>query len=251
MKIDVLDKGFVELMMCADSDLTVVNCARVSFGKESDWEYGEPVEEWESNYPESRSYDVHTTYPDKKLSDRDTKLIHYLARENHWSPFAHPQIRLRFHAPVSIARQLFKHRFGGDPNEVSRRYVDDEPEAHIPAQWRGRPEESIKQGSGDLFDDRQLQERYEQLTKECLFLYNQMVLDFEDGGLGVAPEQARFILPQGVYTTWIWTGSLAFFARIYNQRSHETAQWEAQQYAHALDKIIAPLFPVSWEALTR
>ena len=240
MKIDVLDKGYIEKMMCADSDLTVVNCARVSFGKESDWE----------RYSETLCDDWEGIKRGKRLSDRDTKLIHYLAREGHWSPFAHPQIRLRFHAPVSIARQLFKHRFGGDPNEVSRRYVKDDPEVHSPSAWRSRPEGSIKQGSGALFDSPKLQEEYDRLTRQCLDLYNRMVADAKDGGVEVAQEQARFVLPQGTYTTWIWTGSLAFFARVYNQRSHDTAQWEAREYAAALDEIMRPLFPVSWEALT-
>lgn len=260
MKIEVLDKGFIELMMCADTDLTVVNCARVSFGKESEWE----SEEYEGRCrfcgdnvsPGHRAACTRDLRADpcspprrKKLSARDTSLIHYLARENHWSPFAHPQIRLRFHAPVSIARQLFKHRFGGDPNEVSRRYVKDEPVVHSPTEWRGRPEGSIKQGSGDVLDSPELQEEYDKLTTASLELYNKMVGDKEDGGLEVAPEQARFVLPQGVYTEWIWTGSLAFFARIYKQRSDPHAQWEAQQYAKAIAEIVEPLFPVGWKAL--
>jgi len=215
-KVDVLDKGFMELMMCADSDHTVVNAARVSFGKQVD--------------------------PDDFLSERDEKLIHYLARENHWSPFAHPQIRFRVKAPIFVRTQLFKHKIGAEENEVSRRYVDDEPEFYEPEVWRGRPDKSIKQGSGESFTFLPLKPN---LVRDCLVQYNDMLEN------GVAPEMARMVLPQSTYTEWIWTGSLAFFARVYKQRSDPHAQWETQQYAHALDKFIAPLFPVSWEALTR
>lgn len=238
-KVEVLDKGFVQLMMCADTDLTVVNCARVSFGKESDWE----------PYRNDYCFDcgqVHDPLPeDLKLSDRDTKLIHYLARENHWSPFAHPQIRLRVKAPIFIRTQLFKHKQGAVENEVSRRYVDDLPEFYEPSVWRGRPEGSVKQGSGApvslkspaVLDSGQYNPSN---LEEYLSLLEQ----------GVAPEMARMVLPQSTYTEWVWTGSLAFFARVYNQRSDPHAQWEAQQYAAAISEIIAPLFPVSWAALT-
>lgn len=258
MKIDVLDKGFIQLMRCADSDLDVVNCARVSFGKESDWEpafkddcpeccgSGESIQ-WD--YHMKKDFkgmcDCHIHYNpskgythNKKLSDRDTKLIHYLARENHWSPFAHPQIRLRVKAPIFIRTQLFKHKQGLVENEVSRRYVDDEPEFYIPSKWRKRPEDGIKQGSSDeLVDFYFNHEAY-------LAVYNRAL------ETGIAPEQARSVLPQSTYTEWIWTGSLAAFVRIYKQRSDPHAQWEAQQYAHALAEIIEPLFPVSWKALT-
>ena len=224
-KINVLDKGFVQLMRCADSDLDVVNAARVSFDKESDWEYV-PLP------------DDPTTVAFTRLSDRDTKLIHYLARENHWSPFSHPQIRLRVKAPIFVRTQLFKHKVGAVENEISRRYVDTPPELYIPKKWRGRPDKSIKQGSGG---------------ESIPFAYNheghlivyQRALDE-----GVAPEQARMVLPQSTYTEWIWTGSLAAFARVFNQRSDSHAQWEAQQYAKAIGEIMEPLFQVSWRALT-
>jgi len=215
-KVDVLDKGFVELMMCADSDHTVVNAARVSFGKQVD--------------------------PDDFLSERDEKLIHYLARENHWSPFAHPQVRFRVKAPIFVRTQLFKSKVGLTENEVSRRYVDDEPEFYEPEVWRGRPDKSIKQGSGK---DIECPYAQRDTNFQTLELYHFLI------GENVAPEMARMVLPQSTYTEWIWTGSLAAFARVYRQRSDPHAQWEAQQYAHALDKIIAPLFPVSWEALTK
>lgn len=256
MKIDVLDKGFVELMMCADSDLTVVNCARVSFGKESVLE-----KEHRPNCPALSAWDIPNACacdrPRLYLSDRDTKLIHYLARENHWSPFAHPQIRLRVKAPIFIRTQLFKHKFGAVENEVSRRYVDDGPEFYAPDVWRGRPDKSIKQGSEGVvraipYESTGLPEAWDTdpgslsntHNESLLYLYNTMLKG------GVAPEQARMVLPQSTYTEWIWTGSLAFFARVYNQRSDPHAQWEAQQYAKAIGEIVEPLFPVSWKALT-
>jgi thymidylate synthase (FAD) len=232
MKVDVLDKGFVEKMMCADSDLTVVNCARVSFGKESSWEY-KPREPGETG-PVSLN----------KLSDRDTKLIHYLARNNHWTPFAHPIIRLRVKAPIFIRTQLFKHKFGAVENEVSRRYVDDPPEFYCPEKWRKRPEGSVKQGSGEAVVDRSVNFLYDGHMLDAQNMYDTLL------NSGFAPEQARAVLPQSTYTEWIWTGSLAFFARVYKQRSDPHAQKEAQDYAHAIGEIMKPLFPISWEALT-
>jgi len=223
MKIDVLDKGFVTLMHCTDTDLTVVDCARVSFGKESDWEGFDPESGGGGAY---------------YLSAKDTKLIAYLAREGHWSPFSHPQIRLRVKAPIFIRTQLFKHKVGAAENEVSRRYIDDEPVYYLPDMWRGRPDESIKQGSSnDLINFTYNHEAH-------LAVYRRALAE------GVAPELARMVLPQSTYTEWIWTGSLAFFARVYNQRSDPHAQLEAQQYAKAIAEIIEPLFPVSWKALT-
>ena len=230
MKVDVLDKGFVQLMRCADSDLDVVNAARVSFDKESKWEfYG----------------DCDHGGPSKGLSDRDTKLINYLAAHGHWTPFAHPQVRLRVKAPIFVRTQMFKHKFGAVENEVSRRYVDNPPEFYEPDMWRGRPDKSIKQGSGESVEYNGIVKTQYHLAVDDLHQEYQWLLDS-----GVAPEMARMILPQSTYTEWIWTGSLAFFARVYNQRSDPHAQWEAQEYARAIGEIMAPLFPVSWAALT-
>lgn len=266
MKIDVLDKGFAELMMCADTDLTVVNCARVSFGKESEWDEV-PKNPCcacglKSLFDVSQECRVNTGgnhyyQSDEKLSTRDTKLIQYLARENHWSPFAHPQIRLRVKAPIFVRTQLFKHKTGAVENEVSRRYVDDEPEFYSPDVWRGRPDKSIKQGSSGIIEHVLLEdgpglgespEDINEWYSRAPDYYVEMYRILLDSGL--APEQARMVLPQSTYTEWVWTGSLAFFARVYNQRSDPHAQWEAQQYAKAISEIIKPLFPVSWEALT-
>lgn len=235
-KIDVLDAGFVQLMRCADSDLDVVNAARVSFDKESEWMCGC------GGVPDRETGPCCHQPGDWKLSDRDTKLIHYLATHNHWSPFSHPQIRFRVKAPIFVRTQLFKHKQGATENEVSRRYVDSEPEMYIPTHWRTRPTDGMKQGSGD--DTLDIDGCDIDHADLMLGYYNTLIDD------GVAPEQARSFLPQGVYTEWIWTGSLAFFARVYNQRADAHAQWESQQFAHAIGKIMGELFPVSWKALT-
>ena len=228
----VLDNGFVQYVDHMGDDLTIANAARVSFNKMSDWE-GE--QHWTG------------TVSGKKLSDRDQKLIKYLATHKHWTPFAHPQITLRIKAPIFVRTQLFKHKVGMTENEVSRRYVSDPPSVYFP-RWRGKPTNGAKQGSEDfmpLDDDYNTVNRHYEITvREALLTYDELLKR------GVAPEQARAVLPQGTYTEWWWTGSLSAFARVFSQRSDPHAQWECQQYAHAMSAIIAPLFPHSWAALT-
>jgi len=229
MKINVLDSiGFVQFVSCMGDDLTVVNAARVSFNKESEWE--------EVNHE-----------GDGILSEKDIKLIRYLAKHKHWTPFAHPQITLRIKAPIFIRTQLFKHKVGFVENEVSRRYVSDPPSVYFP-RWRSKPTNGAKQGSEDFMnidDDYNLVNRhYEMTVREALLTYDELLKR------GVAPEQARSVLPQGTYTEWWWTGSLSAYARVYHQRSDSHAQWEVQQYAHAIGQIIEPLFPESWKVLT-
>lgn len=198
-------------------DLTVVNAARVSFSKE----HGE--------------FD----------GDKDARLIRYLATHGHWTPFAHPQITLRETVPIFVARQRFKHMVGFTYNEVSRRYVDDEPVLFQPEGFRSRPDGSIKQGSGEEVEHSSLWvEAAWQQGRACIALYNQMIEQ------GIAPEQARMVLPQSMMTSYYVTGSLAAWARAYKQRIDAHAQVEIQQLAHQWGDIIAPLFPVSWEALT-
>jgi thymidylate synthase (FAD) len=230
--VPVLDRGFVQYVSHMGDDLTVVNAARVSFNKESEW-CGE--HRWTG------------TLVDKTLLARDEKLIAYLAKHKHWTPFAHPQITLRIKAPISIRTQLFKHKQGFVENEISRRYVTDEPEFYIP-QWRSKPTNGAKQGSEDFIDNDTMVEHfsqmYEELVSKAHGYYNFLI------GSGVAPEQARFILPQGTYTEWWWTGSLAAYARVYALRSDPHAQWEVRQYADAISALIEPLYPVSWKALT-
>jgi len=231
-KIDVLDCGFVRKVEIMGSDLTVVNAARVSFAKESNWDV-------------ERNWKLEII--SKELSDKDKKLIKYLAEHKHWTPFAHPQIMLHIKAPVSIRTQLFKHKVGFVENEISRRYVSETPDVYIP-NWRSRPSNGAKQGSGDFIIDENIRLEqelsYRDSVKEAIKTYEQLLAN------GVAPEQARFVLPQGTYTEFVWTGSLYAFARIYNLRIDAHAQWEIQEYAKAIDKIIAPLFPVSWQTLT-
>jgi thymidylate synthase (FAD) len=214
----VLDNGFVQYVSHMGDDLTVVNAARVSFQKISE-----------------------------DFTDKDGKLIAYLAKHKHWTPFAHPQITLRIKAPIFVRTQLFKHKVGFTENEVSRRYVSDPPSVYFP-RWRGAPTNGAKQGSEDFMpvdDDYNTVNRHYELTvREALLTYDELLKR------GVAPEQARAVLPQGTYTEWWWTGSLSAFARVYAQRSDPHAQWECQQYAHAMSAIIAPLFPHCWAALT-
>lgn len=236
----------VELIDHMGSDLSVVNAARVSFDKQSDWETVD------------RSTDS-TTWRgglEKVLADRDTKLINYLAKHNHWSPFAHTSIQLRVKAPIFVARQLVKHQVGGVWNEVSRRYVDSEPEFYFPDEWRGRPV-NAKQGSSGVVEHIVHHEvtlpaalkgeglwfTTKDLVYQCLLHYNQMLQD------GVAPEQARMILPQNTMTEWYWTGSLMFFARVCRERLAPGAQLETREVAEQIAEIVAQLFPVSWAAL--
>jgi len=175
----------------------------------------------------------------------DAKLIKYLAKHGHWTPFSHPQVTLRYTVPIFIARQEFKHIVGFTRNEISRRYVDDTPEFHVPHMWRKRPEGSVKQGSGGELENQQdVKDSYEMLISSAKDYY-QLLLQ-----RGVCPEQARMILPQSMYTSYYITGSLAAFARMVKQRSDPHAQVEIQELAVMVDKIIAPLYPVSWGALT-
>ena len=165
-------------------------------------------------------------------------------RHKHWTPFAHPQITLRIKAPISIRTQFFKHKQGFVENEISRRYVSFEPEFYIP-NWRGKPDGSAKQGSEDFITlGSETIWAYKNSVESCLETYNKLLDD------GVAAEQARFVLPQAMYTEWYWTGSLAAYARFYSQRSDSHAQWEIQKYAEAIGELIDPLFPECWSVLT-
>ena len=248
---DVLDNGHVHLVDKMGSDLTVCNAARVSFNKEAEWAVDEEVESrLKKSNSSFRAEDV------RKLADRDVKLIRYLAKHNHWTPFAHPQITLRIKAPISIRTQFFKHKQGFVENEISRRYVDEVPEFYYP-KFRHRPSGNAKQGSdgwlecidggGETsggFATHPLYKGYENSIKSAMRTYEDLI------AANVAPEQARFVLPQGMYTEWYWTGSLAAYARFYKQRIDEHAQWEIREYAEAVGKIIQPLFQVSWSELT-
>lgn len=224
-----VSKMSVEYLDHMGSDLSVVNAARVSFDKQSAWEtlfdYGGERE--------------------LILGEKDRKLIAYLAKYNHWSPFAHTSVQLRIKAPIFVARQLVKHQVGGVWNEVSRRYVDSEPEFYFPEVWRGRPTDGAKQGSSGEFHSQYAPGDYLQdVTRDAVLAYNAMI----EGG--VAPEQARMVLPQNMQTEWIWTGSVMFFARVCKQRLDPHAQQESQEIAKLISDCVLPLFPISWAALT-
>lgn len=200
------------------SDKTIVNAARVSFSNDDF---------------------------NKEFTEKDEKLIAYLAKHNHWSPFAHNSIQFKITAPIFIARQLVKHQVGGVWNEVSRRYVSHEPEMYDIGLLRGKPV-NAKQGSSGVLPNQ------EELKKDMLALYEH-ALSLYDSLLerGVCPEQARIILPLGSMTDWYWTGSLMFWARVCRQRLDSHAQEESQVIAELISQECKKLFPVSWEALMK
>jgi len=215
------------------SDLTVVNAARVSFGKEShavawlDYDYED----------KSRCGDLIAV-----LEPRDQKLIKFLAKHKHLSPFGHAFASFHVKAPIFVARQLVKHKFLRW-NELSRRYVDDEPEFYVPAVWRGRSEDK-KQGS-----EGEIELYYEDLNhiaacqNSSLTLYQQLL------DCGVAPEQARMVLPQSTMTEWWWSGSLDAWASMCNLRCASDTQYETRIVADQISDVMNDLFPVSWGAL--
>ena len=213
------------------SDLSVVNAARVSFGKKSAWEQR-----------------VHPSgdYADDVLAERDTKLIKYLAKHKHLSPFGHAFASFHVKAPVFVARQLVKHKFLRW-NEISRRYVDEEPEFYSPDVWRGRSQDK-KQGSDGVVE---FDPYHVYLPDHCSYRAEEICLDVYDAMLeaGVAPEQARMVLPQSMMTEWYWSGSLDAFADMCNLRLKDDTQHETTLVAEQIDQHMLELFPISWEAL--
>ena len=205
----------VELIDVMGSDLTVVNAARVSFDKH------------------------HT-----ELEDNDEKLIAYLAKHGHWTPFGHPQIQFRISAPIYVARQLVKHQVGLVWNEVSSRYVDYSPTFEVPSVWRERAK-NRKQGSGDgliqLTEDELAEINY--IHRASSKMYDHLI------NKGIAPEQARAILPQDMVTQWYWTGSLTAFARVCRLRLSEDSQDETRQVAQEMNNYVKEHFPISWKYL--
>ena len=193
-------------------DKDVVNAARVSYNKET-----------------------------KDLREQDTKLLHFLAKNDHWTPYAHCFLKLRVKVPIFVARQWFKHTVGFAYNEVSRRYVSYEPEVFAPPAWRGRPEGNIKQGSSS---------KIMYLTKETTELMEASVNHYNDLiKQGIAPEMARMVLPQATMTEFIVSGSLAAWARFYNLRADDHAQHEIRWCAEQISTITAEKFPNGWAAL--
>ena len=203
------------------SDLSVVNAARVSFGKKSEWN-----PDWRDDHYES-------------LLTADSKLIKYLASHKHMSPFGHAFASFHIKAPIFVARQLVKHKFLRW-NEISRRYVDDEPEFYEPEFWRGRSVNKKQGSEGQMIImlDQELQ-WHRQLTT-----YKNLLAD------GVAPEMARMVLPQSMMTEWYWSGSLDAFADMCNLRCKPDTQAETRLVADIISGRMIHLFPVAWEALT-
>jgi thymidylate synthase (FAD) len=202
-----------ELIDHMGSDLSVVNAARVSFEKES-----------------------------RKFSDKDAKLLRYLATHNHWTPFAHTALSFRIKAPIFVARQLAKHQIGLVWNEVSRRYVDSPPEFYTPEVWRARAD-NVKQGSAEEAALWQPDSAYKAACAVALLTYENML----NGG--VCPEMARMVLPVSMMTEWIWTGSLVAFHRICKLRLDPHTQKETQQLAKQIFDACQETFPHSWSAL--
>ena len=202
------------------SDLTVCDAARVSFAKES------------------------KLMDDGSLSQPDCKLIAYLAKYNHFTPFCHCVASFRIKAPIFVARQLAKHQIGFSWNEESRRYIADTPEYWLPNAIRTRPDGSIKQGSGGEhgLSDTMLEDIAIHV-EESIHFYNEMIEN------GAAPEQARMILPLNTMTEWIWTGSLAAWARMCKLRLDAHAQAETREVALLVAEDMSHAFPVSWAAL--
>jgi len=226
------------------SDLSVINAARVSFNKRSNSDEWLDMDEGE----------VFSCVP--VLKEDDVKLIKYLADHKHWTPFAHTSLSFRIKAPIFVARQLGKHQVGLVWNEVSRRYVDYEPEFWLPTEWRKKAKNKKQGSSKQVISNDKLNdiicEEYEdwldsgcaytptEITEVCVGTYNALLNE------GICPEQARMVLPQNMMTEWIWTGSLYAFARICSLRSAEDTQLETQEISNEIFRICDKSFPISW-----
>ena len=202
------------------SDLSVVNAARVSFGKKSEWHQR-----------------IYTGEPNI-LKTKDAKLIRYLAKHKHKSPFNHTFATFHVKAPIFVARQLVKHEYM-PWNEISRRYVDEEPELYEAPIWRGRSADK-KQGS---YGEVESNANVLYYNKNALMMYKQLLDE------GVAPEQARMVLPQSMMTEWYWSGTVFSFAKMCSLRCKDDTQAETRVVADAIDEEMENLYPMSWESL--
>ena len=198
------------------TDLTVVNAARVSFGKKKE-----------------------------KFEDGDAFLIRYLAKHNHWSPFGHCMLQFHIKAPVFVARQLVKHQIGLVWNEISRRYVDTVPEFYEVDKWRGRPVDKKQGSDGEVEKQGSCMYSKQMVENNAIIAYNDLL------NAGVAPEQARMVLPQSLMTEWYWSGSLYAFARVCNLRCAEDSQYETRLIANEIDTLCYQKFPISWKELRK
>jgi thymidylate synthase (FAD) len=215
MKIAKMEIVLIDSM---GTDLSIVNAARVSFHKES-------------------------ALSDGILQERDEKLISYLAKHGHWTPFGHAFLSFRIKAPIFVARQLGKHQVGLVWNEVSRRYVDEEPEFWFPEMFRGKPVNAKQGSSGLLEDDWAWLSSAKEHVKNLACFYDAAI------SAGMAPEQARAFLPQNTMTSWIWSGSLAAFARVCKLRLDSHAQEETRQVAQQINDLVPQELSHSWKAL--
>lgn len=209
----------LDLVDVMGNDLTVVNAARASFSKEK-----------------------------AQLDQKDEQLIDYLWRNKHTTPFRHPQLSLRVTAPIFLARQLVKHQVGMSWSEESRRYITDTPQIWRNPVWHKRPEESIKQGSGEqVSGDVSLvaDTLVEKVCRDAVDAYERLLF------MGVAPEEARIVLPLATCTTWVWTGSLLSFINIYLQRGDEHAQLIARKFAQMLHNVLTDHFPLTMNAVEK
>ena len=204
----------VELIDSMGTDLTVVNAARVSFGKKKE-----------------------------KFEDGDAFLIRYLAKHNHWSHFGHCMLQFHIKAPIFVARQLVKHQVGLVWNEISRRYVDTVPEFYVVNKWRGRPVDKKQGSDGEIEKQGSCMFSKQMVENNAIIAYNDLL------DAGVAPEQARMVLPQSLMTEWYWSGSLYAFARVCNLRCAEDSQYETRLIANEIDTQCKIKFPVSWKEL--
>lgn len=268
------------------SDLTVVNAARASFGSESCWEsscwncnYRESQATWtDDNCPRCKA-DCAGHLAEPLLNVGDANLIRFLAlgyraseweglieqffdaakredrlaisdmlrihknKPQHWAPFGHPHLQIRMTLPIFLGRQFVKHQVGGVWSEESRRYISDEPGVWFPDQWHTRPDD-IKQGSGGLVENQDAALHYATMgTASGLAAYDNLLK------VDVAPEEARIVLPLNMMTTVVWTGSLAFWARVVNQRVEAHAQGAAKILGRQISAIVQPHFPESWKWL--
>jgi len=219
MVLSIKAKDCVTVISHMGTDATVVNAARVSFDTQVD--------------------------ENKPIEERDAKLIKYLAVHHHDSPFFHPMVRLRIKMPIFVAREWFRHQVGFARNEVSRRYVTLPVECFLPELVREKHPQK-KQGSKDtpVEEEKECQEIMKMSMESSIVAYRSLLEK------GVAPEIARMVLPQSMFTTFIETASLAAYSRMYRLRNAEGAQQEIREYAEAIGEIMGNLFPVSWKCLT-
>ena len=204
----------VTLLDHMGDDTMVANTARVSFAKEV-----------------------------KVFGEADIKIIKYLAKNGHWSPFAHAQVQFRLKTPIFVARQLAKHQIGFSWNEESRRYISSEPEFYWPKDWRSAAKDKKQGSAGKMEMDINMLTMLAATQNQTIINYNDLLAQ------GVAPEQARIILPVNMLTEWIWTGSLYAWARVCRERLAPDAQFETQLVAQEISEACRDLFPVSWKEL--